>query len=532
MVDILFIVPSLIPDVSHESIGTLLLANIAKKAGYNVKILRYWEIYSSENKYQTFSELFVNSILSKEPQIVSFYCRGNEYHICIDLAKKVKILNPKIKIIFGGPQADLAAEETIKHFIFVDYVCRGEGERTILPLLDYLLNVNSIIDISQIDGLIYRNKIGKIIKNKLPDLLDNNYQIDFTYYDLIPEPLLLKTNSIVIDGGRGCPYNCIFCSTKTFWKQKFRFRNIENILEEIEYVINKYGISHFSFVHDLFTANRNRIITFCSVLKNKNINITWNCSSRLDTIDNDLIDLMSEVGLKQIYYGVETGSQKMQYFINKRLNILKSVELIKYTIKKGINVTTSFIYGFPEETQEDLNDTISLMFDLHKIGVQNIQLHLLSFDLGTDIISEYKNKLVLIKDSKLVPTYGFSELYELIDKYPSIFIGFYEYPSPIRLEAQYLPLFFTMCINNFTTFSILSNIYIKYGINNVEFYRHFLIVCSSLLNKLKNHIYSNVNNALLYVMFEIFSSDFIKEKGKYYEKLNKADQNNIKKTVL
>lgn len=529
MVDVLFIVPAFIPDVSHESIGTLLLANIARKAQYKVKILRYWEIYSFEKEYHTFSDLFVNSILSNIPQIVSFYCRGDEYHICIDLAKKVKYLNPRVKIVFGGPQADLAAEETINNFMFIDYICCGEGEKTILPLLDFLLNANSVINIRNIDGLVYRNEIGNIIKNKLPKLLDNNYSLDFKYYDLIPEHLLLKTNSIVIDGGRGCPYNCIFCSTKTFWKQKFRFRNIDNILEEIEYVINKYGIYHFSFVHDLFTANRNRIISFCSALKHKKIKITWDCSSRLDTIDNDLIDLMTEVGLKQIYYGVETGSQKMQYTINKRLDILRSVKLVKYSIEKKINVTTSFIYGFPKETQEDLNDTISLMFDLHKIGVSNIQLHLLSFDLGTDIISQYQNKLVLIKDSKLVSTYAFSELYELIDKYPNIFVRFYEYPSSIRLEAKYLPLFFTMCINNFASFRTLSNIYIKYGFNYIAYYKHFLMACSNLLVKLKNHKYSNINIPLLYVMFEMFSSDFIKEKGKYYEKLNETDQTTIKK---
>ena len=528
MVDILFIVPSFIPAVCHESIGTLLLANVARKAGYNVEILRYWEVYLSEKKYQKFSELFVNLILSKFPQIVSFYCRSDEYHICIDLAKKVKFLNPKIKIIFGGPQADLSSKETIKNFKFVDYICCGEGERTIVPLLDFLLKPNNKINMHNLEGLVFRDETGKIIKNRLPELLSNDYSIDFKYYDLLPEQLLLQANSIAIDGGRGCPYDCFFCSTKTFWKQKFRFRNIENILEEIEYVIVKYGICHFSFVHDLFTANRNRIITFCSELKRRKVRITWDCSSRLDTIDNDLIDLMTEVGLKKIYYGVETGSQKMQYTINKRLNLSNSVKLISYSVVKNINVTTSFIYGFPEETEDELNDTISLMLQLHKIGVQNIQLHLLSFDLGTTLVKKYKNELVSLRNSKFVSTYAFIELYELIAKYPDVFVRFYEYPSPIRLEMKYLSLFFTMCINHFNRFDFLINVYVKNGVNHIVFYRHFLISCSSILHKLENYKYNSITNALLFVMFDKFSSDFIHEKGKYYKTLNKVEQDHIK----
>ena len=131
-IDITFVVPAFKPKMKEESLGTLILAKKLLLNGYNVDIVRYWNAKNSPRlDYDSFRNEFVSFIVNKAPKIVSFYCRCEEYHICLDLANRIKKLSPTIKIIFGGPQAELVAKETIRTFNFVDYICCSEGENTI-----------------------------------------------------------------------------------------------------------------------------------------------------------------------------------------------------------------------------------------------------------------------------------------------------------------------------------------------------------------------------------------------------------------
>ena len=137
--DICFVVPALQPKLKEESIGTLILAKKVIVEGFKAQIVRYWESkISPKNDYNSFKYNIINCIISKQPKVVSFYCRCEEYHICIDLAKEIKEKDETITILFGGPQAELVAKETIKKFSWVDYVLCSEGENTIVPILNFL----------------------------------------------------------------------------------------------------------------------------------------------------------------------------------------------------------------------------------------------------------------------------------------------------------------------------------------------------------------------------------------------------------
>ena len=226
--DIVFVVPAIKPRIKDESIGTLILAKKALLSGFNAKIVRWWEAaYSPKDNYTKFKDEIVRIILSHNPQIVSFYCRCEEYHICLDLSRVIKQLKNQTVIIYGGPQSELVAIETISRFPFVDYVCCSEGENTIIPLLDFVLNNDGSIPISSVKGLTYRNNKDIAVQNIFPDFLKDNYCRDYYYYDLIPQESFNDCDSMPIDVGRGCPFSCTYCSTKTFWKRKFRLRKIE-----------------------------------------------------------------------------------------------------------------------------------------------------------------------------------------------------------------------------------------------------------------------------------------------------------------
>lgn len=479
--DIVFISPSFAPVLKEESIGTLILAKKAKLAGYNVDVLRYWESNNfSMSNYLGFRENFVELILQKDPTIVSFYCRCTDYHVNVDLAKHIKDRSPNIKIVFGGPQSELVSIQTLRNFEFIDYVACSEGENTIVPLINCIINKNDHQD--SIPGLCYRKDNGDIVQNKFPQLLPNDYKREYMYYDLIPSYIVRNSKSLTIDVGRGCPYSCTFCSTKTFWKQQFRLRDIDDMIKEMKWLVLNYGISKFDFDHDMFTVNKGKLRRFCDAIKKNGLSIRWYCSSRLDTIAPQDIDYMYDAGMTNILYGVETGSQRMQKIINKNLNLSKSREIVKYTVAKGIKAKMSFMYGFPEETEADFEETLRLMFDFLKLGA-HIVVWRCGILNGTAMYEKHKGELFLSDyDWKNYSFFGYKENKSMVKDWPEVFPQFYDHPNPLRKRLIYFDLFVSLWKDfSRNEFDKIANSFLETGRRLLDLYDIFVASNKTLL---------------------------------------------------
>ena len=237
--EVLFVVPSMSPYLLQECRGSLELARILKSNGISVDLLRYWQADLNLDNFPRLISNIVQYVKKTSPRIVSFYCRCDVYHIALSASKEIKKHCPEITILFGGPQSAVSAQETLRTFPFVDYICCGEGETTIFPLVSSILSGHTNLSI---DGLTYVREDGAIIQNQLPELISDNYKIGYDYYQLIPRTVIKNSVQTTIEVGRGCPFNCSFCSSKTFWKRKFRLRDIDDILDEVQYVYKTYGI--------------------------------------------------------------------------------------------------------------------------------------------------------------------------------------------------------------------------------------------------------------------------------------------------
>lgn len=442
-IDITFVVPAFKPKMKEESIGTLILAKKLLLHKYKADIIRYWDVKSSPKvDYESFRNELISLIISKSSKVVSFYCRCEEYHICLDIASRIKDLSPATKIIFGGPQAELVAKDTIRSFSFVDYVCCSEGENTIVPLLHWIIEEDeNLALVGLIPGLTYRTSMNEVYQNPFPDFLPDNYTRAFFYYDLIPESVWMNTKSVALDVGRGCPFACTFCSTKTFWKQKYRLRNISDILDEIRYLKENYGIRIFDFKHDLFTVNKKRILQFCEGLQNIGFKLEWGCDSRIGVIDTEMIDCMVDTGLTNIFFGIESGSNEMQRIINKRLNLNEADRIVKYCLNKGLKVTTSFIYGFPEETDETVSDTMSLAVKFQNYGC-NVLTNMCHITNGTELYTRYKDALYFSEKTSFNQCIiGLDQLKPIITSNLHMFANFCDYPNPLRQELSYFDAF-------------------------------------------------------------------------------------------
>jgi len=439
MSDIVFVTPNFGGFVREEPIGTLLLGTILRKAGIATDILQFHH-FGDVNCFDAFVNCAVEKIFAKNPRVVSFYTRCDSYHISLRIAQRVKAADPNVYVVFGGPQADLSAIDTISQIPYVDYICCGEGENTIVPFFASLIAGTPD---HAICGLVFR-KDGQIVQNPRPELtddLDALPAIDYTLLDYKNEGTSTVGKRLFpIDVGRGCPFSCTYCSTKLFWGRKYRLKSAEKIIEEIKYVHNLFGETSFNFEHDMFTMNRRKVIEVCQMLKTLDFPITWRCSARLDCIDDELVDIMHDAGMRTIFLGIESGSPRVQKMINKNLKLDDIPQKLRYIASKGIHITASFIFGFPNETEEDFAQTMALMIDLSTIPGINLVPNLCAFFPGTELTAQYYDQLEDISTySNATRGIAVMECQDIIRQNPVLFPHYREYKTELREKIQYFP---------------------------------------------------------------------------------------------
>ena len=433
MSDILFVAPVNKQVITEECIGTLILASLLRSKGVDVDIYRFFEADKSKGFF-AFVDETADNILAKNPKVVSFYCRCDCFLTNIRIAERLKELRPSLPIVFGGPQADACCRETLEEIEAVDYCCSGEGETTVYSLFSALLEGG---DVTEIEGLTYRDEKGNVVVNPRPALIKNLDKVADIDYSFVPVESMRQVTdgvaSLAIDVGRGCPFNCAYCSTSLFWNRKFRTKSPDRIVEEMKNLNQKYGVKKFVFEHDLFTANKKNVLEFCDRLKESGIDAGWSCSSRVDTIDEEMIDAMVKVGFGAVYFGIETGSPRMQKIIHKNLKNSDVLRICRYLKEKNVEVIASFMYGFPEETEEDLNDTMKLVRELVRMGVTTFQFHLCAIFPSTEYFDKYRKELVFASHhSDQVSDFGLYENYDFICEHKSLFPFYYEYHNDHR----------------------------------------------------------------------------------------------------
>jgi len=194
-----------------------------------------------------------------------------------------------------------------------------------------------------------------------------------------------------------------------------------------------YGISSFELVHDMFTVDRKRVEAFCEALIESKENFTWGCSARTDCIDEELIALMARAGYRGIFFGIETGSKRMQKIIDKGLELNDSAERVRSCDKFKINTAVSLMAGFPEETLDDLRATAAFFVDSLRYDHADPQLSILAPLADTPIQRQHKASLTLddgLADMSYRGWQQESEDHAMIAGHPEIFSSFYSIPTP------------------------------------------------------------------------------------------------------
>ncbi|MEK7397968.1 MAG: radical SAM protein, partial [Candidatus Poribacteria bacterium] len=361
--------------------------------------------------------------------VLGFSSICSSYPLTLRIASKYKERQKDVKVVLGGPQASVTDIATMKAFPAIDFIIRGEAENSFISFIK-AISQKDASELESIKGLTFRQG-DSIIHNPDSDIILNLDSLPLPAYHL--DPLINEYKSISLEVGRGCPFNCTFCSTSNYFGRKFRLKSPQKIIEQMKFIKQTYKVNNIGLDHDMFTANKKEVEAFCYALLDSGENFNWGCSARVDCIDDDLLSLMSKAGCKGIFFGIESASPRLQKSINKNLKLTEAVDRIQYADKQGISTAVSLITAFPDETEDELKETLNFFVESLRFNNAEPQIGLLAPLAGSPMYAKYKDKLEL--------DYVFSEMafqgwkideedLELIRNNPEVFPDFYSIPNP------------------------------------------------------------------------------------------------------
>lgn len=342
--------------VLYPPLGLCYLAAEVKKEGHQAKIIDMEAQGVSLASLLTMAE-------SYRPDVVGVTSTTPLFHQAKRIAQKMKE-RMDIPLVVGGPHITVMPEEAMKDCNFFDYGIYGEGEKTFIELVNALASKKQI---KNIPGLFYREN-DTLVKTEPrpfePDLATLPFpdrgllELD-RYLWSVPGKGIVKFTTILTS--RGCPFQCIFCSQRTVFGTKVRYRQPENVLNEIEHLVNDLGIKHFAFLDETLTLNRRHVEDICQGIIDRRIEVTWEGWTRANTVDEELLRLMKRAGFVRISFGIESGDLEILKVIKKGEELGDFTKGYKIAKKVGLETRASLMLGHPYETKKSAQKSLKFV---------------------------------------------------------------------------------------------------------------------------------------------------------------------------
>jgi radical SAM superfamily enzyme YgiQ (UPF0313 family) len=380
--------------IGSPLISQLYLASSLIAGGHYVKVFDLGAKYYKFN----FNSL-VQDLIKIRPDLIGFTLYTSSVRSTYDLLSKLKAIKGLSGCIFaaGGPHATSVPEEPIEHGF--DVVILREGEYTIIDLCKH---ITGILELSEIKGICYKTSLGEIKQTENRPFINDLNEIPLSVQALdLFNPGWYYTNNtfkaapVNILSSRGCPGKCIYCANLVTGR-RFRNRSPDNIIEEMNIYIQKYKATFFSFLDDSFTTNTERLQILCErfikLHKNKGVKLKWSCSSRVDGLSKDILNLMRTAGCVSVNFGIESGSTETIERIGKGIKLDEVVEYLGWCKEIGLRSQVNFMFGFPWECVDHLNETLDYMQNIAPLTDAFSARGVLIPYPGTEIYERYKKE--------------------------------------------------------------------------------------------------------------------------------------------
>jgi len=343
-----------------QPLGTLYVASSILKAGHDVRFLN--------GAFMTHRKI-LNDVLAYKPDFIGIYSTTFGWNRAIQTASDIKKILKNVFITVGGPYPIAMQETCLMDSTDIDALITGEGEITIVEMLEKLSQGKSL---EGVEGVVFREG-QKIIKNSPRPLITDLDSLPFPareflgdVNDYIPPPATYRRKPVaVIITARGCNRRCIFCfQIDKERKSGIRYRSVENVMQEIELCL-KQGYREIKFIDDTLAADYDRAMQIAKEIKVRQLDFTWFASACVNQVDKPLLRAFKDAGCWAILLGAESGVQKNLNAIKKGITLEQIRKAVKAAKEAGLTVYTPFLFGIPGETFEEGLKTVEFACEIN-----------------------------------------------------------------------------------------------------------------------------------------------------------------------
>lgn len=371
-------------------LGLASIAAVLEEGGHEVRILDTPTLSMSTDE-------FIREVRAWGPDVIGISIQTPMAPRAYRTIKLLKEVMPDVPIVVGGTHPTFMYEEALRNG--ADVVVRFEGEYTMLELASVMEREGlSREALRRVKGIAFKGGDGEVIVTERRPYISNLDELPWPARHLLPMDRYTVFGKPIkvahVMASRGCPYGCAYCSTSYFWGRRIRFRSAKNVADEIEHLVEKYGAKNIVFTDDELTVNRGFVYGLVKEVKERGLDVTFACGSRVDHVDRDYLKFLYSNGFTTLYFGVESASQDTLDRIGKGIKVEQAVRVFRWVKEIGGFATGSFILGFPWETVDDMKRTVELAI---KLDPNYAQFTVLTPYPGTPIY-EYALKNNLIVD--------------------------------------------------------------------------------------------------------------------------------------
>jgi len=395
-----------LPSTQTTPLGLLSIGSYLKERGYRVRLYdRNVDKTPLEKCLQEFRPDAVGVSVISTPPLADGAA----------ISRRIRELG--IPVIWGGQMASAAPELVLREGV-ADYVVVGEGELSFYALLRALEQKQ---DAAGVGGIAYRDKAGAICRTPEREFA-NLADFPVTDWSLIDPPKYFRSHMccskmMFLYCSKGCPCRCTFCSNESFHHCQYRKRPNEHVLTEIKELATKYGLNGVEFADELFGVNKRELYDFCDSLRGLGLDFVWGCSTRLNHLKREDLQYMYDSGCRWIFYGVESGSPEMLKRIRKGIDTSIIDQEFRHCGEIGIVAYAGFIIGLPEETEDQLRQTVRLMLRLETNFINTLMFYPIP---GSALYKELVSKKRLIPPETLRDLGAFSLFQQKSGNYSNV----------------------------------------------------------------------------------------------------------------
>jgi len=333
-------------------IGLAYLAAVLEENGHEVSVIDCPALEMTQEDLKA-------KLSSIQPDLIGITSMTPTIQSALQSAHVAKEACSESLVVLGGPHATFMDEQVLVEEEAVDIVVRSEGEQTLLELTQ---NVSNPKGLNSIDGVTFR-KDGQIVRTPNRPFMEKLDELPLPAYKYFPleKYRLFGRKMLPIITSRGCPSQCSFCTSAQMFGKGFRARSPKNIVDELEWLRDEHGADAFTFYDDTFTIDKKRALKICEEIKSRKIGLPWDCQTRVSTVSREILLKMREANCQQVFFGVESGCQKILDAVKKGTTVEQNEKAIRLAKDVGLFVAVSVMIGYPGETKDMLQETVDLI---------------------------------------------------------------------------------------------------------------------------------------------------------------------------